>query len=57
MSEEIEVVISENFTDLQLTKDNSIQSIPLSNEEFERLTSIRVNEERDVDGCNDGQNS
>ncbi|MDW4184688.1 hypothetical protein [Staphylococcus gallinarum] len=47
MSEEIEVVISEHFTDLQLTKDNSIQSIPLSNEEFERLTSIRVNEERD----------
>ncbi|MBU7218802.1 hypothetical protein [Staphylococcus gallinarum] len=47
MSEEIEVVISEQFTDLQLTNDNSIQSIPLSNEEFERLTSIRVNEERD----------
>ncbi|MCD8843597.1 hypothetical protein [Staphylococcus gallinarum] len=47
MSEEIEVVISEQLTDLQLTNDNSIQSIPLSNEEFEKLTSIRVNKERD----------
>ncbi|MEB7752546.1 hypothetical protein [Staphylococcus pseudoxylosus] len=51
-------VIDYGFTDLQLTKDNSIQSLPLSNEAYEKalddgedtthhiphLTNININD-------------
>lgn len=34
MTEEIEVTVSKPCTELQLTKDSSIQAIPLSNEAY-----------------------
>lgn len=34
MSEEIEFTVTKPLTELQLTKDNSIQAIPLSNETY-----------------------
>ncbi|WP_267921018.1 hypothetical protein [Staphylococcus pseudoxylosus] len=42
MSDEIELTVTKLLTELQLTKDSSIQSIPLSNEEFERVTSVEI---------------
>lgn len=35
MADEIEVTVTQLLTDLQLTKDSSIQAIPLSNEAYE----------------------
>ncbi len=35
MKEEIEVTITQLLNELQLTKDSSIQAIPLSNEAYE----------------------
>ncbi|WP_432720272.1 hypothetical protein [Staphylococcus shinii] len=34
MSDEIEVTVTKPLTELQLTKDSSIQAIPLSNETY-----------------------
>ncbi|MFZ8100115.1 hypothetical protein ACO1GT_00445 [Staphylococcus arlettae] len=34
MADEIEVTVTQLFTELQLTKDSSIQAIPLSNETY-----------------------
>ncbi|WP_268844478.1 hypothetical protein [Staphylococcus xylosus] len=34
MSDEIELTVTQLFTELQLTKDSSIQAIPLSNETY-----------------------
>lgn len=36
MADEIEVTVSQLLTELQLTKDSSIQSIPLSNDAYEK---------------------
>lgn len=36
MSNEIEVTVTKPLTELQLTKDSSIQSIPLSNDAYEK---------------------
>ncbi len=58
MSDEIEVTVTKPLTELQITKDSSIQSIPLINEVYEKaledgedtthhiphLTNIKVNE-------------
>ncbi|WP_337227936.1 hypothetical protein [Staphylococcus succinus] len=35
-SEETELTVTKPLTDLQLTKDNSIQAVPLSNEAYEK---------------------
>lgn len=34
MTEEIEVTVTKPLTELQLTKDSSVQSIPLTNEAY-----------------------
>ncbi|WP_301280207.1 hypothetical protein [Staphylococcus xylosus] len=34
MKDEIELTVTQLFTELQLTKDSSIQAIPLSNETY-----------------------
>lgn len=34
MKDEIEFTVTKPLTELQLTKDSSIQAIPLSNEEY-----------------------
>lgn len=39
MKEEIELTVTKLFTELQLTKDSSIQAIPLSNEGYENKLS------------------
>lgn len=36
MSEDIEFTVTKPLTELQLTKDSSIQSIPLTNEAYEK---------------------
>lgn len=36
MPNEIEVIVTKPLTELQLTKDSSIQSIPLSNDAYEK---------------------
>ncbi|CEF19147.1 Putative uncharacterized protein [Staphylococcus xylosus] len=36
MKEEIEVTVTKPLTELQIIKDSSIQSIPLSNEAYEK---------------------
>lgn len=36
MSDEIEVTVTKPLTELQITKDRSIQSIPLSNDAYEK---------------------
>ena len=36
MSDEIEVTVTQLATELQLTKDSSIQAIPLSNKAYEK---------------------
>ncbi|MDW4160600.1 hypothetical protein QI230_02875 [Staphylococcus saprophyticus] len=39
MKDEIEVTVSKPCTELQLTKDSSIQAIPLSNEAYKNKLS------------------
>lgn len=34
MKDEVEVTVTQTFSELQLTKDSSIQAIPLSNEAY-----------------------
>ncbi|WP_262615686.1 hypothetical protein [Staphylococcus arlettae] len=34
MKDEVELTVTQPFTELQLTKDSSIQAIPLSNETY-----------------------
>ena len=34
MKDEVEVTVTQSLTELQLTKDSSIQAIPLSNEAY-----------------------
>lgn len=34
MSDEIEVTVTQSLTELQITKDSSIQAIPLSNDAY-----------------------
>lgn len=36
MKDEIELTVTQLFTELQLTKDSSIQAIPLSNDAYEK---------------------
>lgn len=36
MTEEIELTVTQPLKELQLTKDSSIQAIPLSNEAFKK---------------------
>lgn len=36
MKDEVELTVTQLLTELQLTKDNSIQAIPLSNEAFKK---------------------
>ncbi|WP_262562039.1 hypothetical protein [Staphylococcus ureilyticus] len=36
MTEEMELTVTQPLTELQLTKDSSIQAIPLSNEAFKK---------------------
>ncbi|WP_278250126.1 hypothetical protein [Staphylococcus nepalensis] len=36
MKDEIELTVTQPLTELQLTKDSSIQAIPLSNEAYEK---------------------
>ncbi|WP_262624442.1 hypothetical protein [Staphylococcus arlettae] len=36
MADEIEVTVTQSFTELQLTKDSSIQAIPLSNKAYKK---------------------
>lgn len=37
MKDEIEVTVTKPLTELQLTKDSSIHSIPLSNDAYEKV--------------------
>lgn len=37
MTDEIELAVTQPVTDLQLTKDSSIQTIPLSNEAYKKV--------------------
>lgn len=47
MKDEIEVTVTQLLTELQLTKDSSIQAIPLSNEAYEKaLKGERADDER-----------
>lgn len=39
MKDEIEVTVTQSLTELQLTKDSSIQAIPLSNEAYKSKLS------------------
>lgn len=39
MTEEIELTVTELPTELQLTKDSSIQAVPLTNKEYEKALS------------------
>ncbi|MEN3088221.1 MAG: hypothetical protein ABC378_00125 [Staphylococcus pseudoxylosus] len=39
MSDEIEVTVTKPLTELQITKDSSIQSIPLSDEAYKNKLS------------------
>lgn len=36
MKDEVELTVTQSFNELQLTKDSSIQAIPLSNEAFKK---------------------
>ena len=36
MTDEIKVTVTQTLTELQLTKDSSVQAIPLSNEAYEK---------------------
>lgn len=47
MTEEVEVTVSKLLTDLQLTKDNFTQSIPLSDEAYEKQCDSYKNSEED----------
>lgn len=44
MKEEIEVTVTQSFTELQLTKDSSIQAIPLTNEEYVKQLEDKQND-------------
>lgn len=45
MSDEIEVTVTKPLTELQLTKDSSIQAIPLSNETYKnKLNGMEDNQ-------------
>ena len=58
MGEEIEFAVTKTLTELQITKDNSLQSIPLTNDAYEKaldddkdtshhiphLTNININD-------------
>lgn len=47
MAEEIEVTVTKPLTELQITKDSSIQAIPLSNEAYEKaIKGERADDER-----------
>ena len=39
MKADIELTVTQLLTELQLTKDNSIQAIPLSNEAYENKSN------------------
>lgn len=40
MKDEIELTVTQPLTELQLTKDSSIQAIPLSNEAYKNKLNI-----------------
>ena len=43
MKDEIEFTVTQPFTELHLTKDSSIQAIPLSNEEYVKQLEDKQN--------------